>query len=413
MMTSYEKEQCMQTYLIIADDFTGANDTGLQLVRRGVPTRVQIGHLRELPARYSLVLDTESRNLCPQEARETVRAALSDVDPSSFSIIMKKIDSTLRGNIVDEVGEVAKHMHVDIIVVATAFPDMGRICMDSVVYVHEKRLKETEHGRDPHKPVTEDNLCTLFGSFHRVVHLGLDTIRSRSWPMLRDGVVVCDSTSNEDLNLIAAWALSLNKRVLFVGSAGLAEALVNQQHPTKPVLGLVASLSEVSRKQVLYARKKGICTVSVSVCDLLEKKGLHSYAERIRLLLSQNKDVLLVASSVLEHAEYEASLETGMRLGLTESQIGIAVRLALSSIAKEVMETHQIGGLFLTGGDTAFGILELLQISEVEIREEVLLGLPLLEVVGTKYDSLRLVTKAGAFGGEDAIAYALRVLREL
>jgi uncharacterized protein YgbK (DUF1537 family) len=67
MMTSYEKEQCMQTYLIIADDFTGANDTGLQLVRRGVPTRVQIGHLRELPARYSLVLDTESRNLGPQK----------------------------------------------------------------------------------------------------------------------------------------------------------------------------------------------------------------------------------------------------------------------------------------------------------------------------------------------------------
>jgi len=403
----------MQTYLIIADDFTGANDTGLQLVRRSVKVRVQIGRPGLLPPSYSLVLDTESRNLSPQQAGEAVQASLLDMDMASFSVVMKKIDSTLRGNIVEEVREVAKRMQASIIVVATAFPDMGRICRDSVVYVHDKPLRETEHGKDPLKPVTEDNLSNLFSPFNRVVHLSVDTIRARSWPMLRDGVVVCDSTTNEDLNLIAEWALSLNRKVLFVGSAGLGEALVNQHYPSKPILGLVASLSEVTRRQVLYAQNRGISTVSVSVCDLLVQKGIHSYAERVRLLLSQNKDVLLIASSVLEHSEYKASIETGRGLGLSESQVGNAVRLALSTIAKEVMETHELGGLFLTGGDTAFGILELLKISEVEIKGEVLLGLPLLEVVGSKYACLKLVTKAGAFGGDDAIAYALRVLREL
>ncbi len=403
----------MQTYLIIADDFTGANDTGLQLVRRAMPVRVQIGRSRSLPPDYSLVLDTESRNLSGQQAAEAVRSVLSDLSIPLFSVVMKKIDSTLRGNIVDEVAQVAASMQADIILVATAFPDMGRVCRDSVVSVHGIPLKETEHGKDPYKPVTEDNLCTLFASFPRVVHLGLDTIRSRSWPVLRGGVVVCDATCNEDLHLIAQWALSLSQKVLFVGSAGLAEALVNEQYPTKPVLGLVASLSEVTRKQVAFARNKGVCTVSVSVCDLLEKKGINSYAEHVRLLLSQNKDVLLLASSVLDQTEYEASLETGRRLGLSESRIGNTVRNALSSIARDVMETHQIGGLFLTGGDTAFGILELMGIGEVEIKGEVLLGLPLLEVVGTQYNHLRLVTKAGAFGTEDAIAYALRVLREV
>ncbi|NCC14620.1 MAG: four-carbon acid sugar kinase family protein, partial [Spirochaetia bacterium] len=344
----------MQTYLIIADDFTGANDTGLQLVRRSVKVRVQIGRPGLLPPSYSLVLDTESRNLSPQQAVEAVQASLLDMDMASFSVVMKKIDSTLRGNIVEEVSEVAKRMQACIIVVATAFPDMGRICKDSVVYVHEKPLRETEHGKDPHKPVTEDNLSNLFSSFNRVVHLSVDTIRARSWPMLRDGVVVCDSTTNEDLNLIAEWALSLNRKVLFVGSAGLGEALVNQHYPSKPILGLVASLSEVTRRQVLYAQNRGISTVSVSVCDLLVQKGILSYAERVRLLLSQNKDVLLIASSVLEPSEYKASIETGRGLGLSESQVGNAVRLALSTIAKEVMETHELGGLFLTGGDTAF-----------------------------------------------------------
>lgn len=403
----------MQTYLIIADDFTGANDTGVQLVRRGVPTRVQIGRPQLLAPQYSLVLDTESRNLEPGKAREAVRASLTDLDSSAFAVVMKKIDSTLRGNIVEEVVEVATCMHADLIVVATAFPDMGRVCMNSVVSVHGKPLKETEHGKDPHKPVTEDNLYTLFSSSKKVVSLDLETVRARSWPVIQEGVVVCDATTNEDLNHVAEWALRLPQKVLFVGSAGLGEALVNQYHPSNPVLGLIASLSEVTRKQVLYAQSRGISTVSVGVCDLLEKKGLHSHAERVRLLLSQNKDVLLLASSVLEHADYEDSLKMGIKMGLTESQVGNAVRLALSTIAKEVVESYTLGGLFLTGGDTAFGILELLGISEVEITGEVLLGLPLLEVVGTKYAKLRLVTKAGAFGNDDAIAYSLRVLREV
>ena len=80
----------MQTYLIIADDFTGANDTGLQLVRRSVKVRVQIGRPGLLPPSYSLVLDTESRNLSPQRAREAVQASLLDMDMASFSVVMIK-----------------------------------------------------------------------------------------------------------------------------------------------------------------------------------------------------------------------------------------------------------------------------------------------------------------------------------
>ena len=150
----------MQTYLIIADDFTGANDTGLQLVRRSVKVRVQIGRPGLLPPSYSLVLDTESRNLSPQRAREAVQASLLDMDMASFSVVMKKIDSTLRGNIVEEVSEVAKRMQACIIVVATAFPDMGRICKDSVVYVHEKPLREPNTQGSP-QTVTEKPVKSL------------------------------------------------------------------------------------------------------------------------------------------------------------------------------------------------------------------------------------------------------------
>ena len=48
----------MDRYLIIADDFTGANDTGVQLRRRGLPTSVIFAG-RKLPVGTGcVVIDT-------------------------------------------------------------------------------------------------------------------------------------------------------------------------------------------------------------------------------------------------------------------------------------------------------------------------------------------------------------------
>lgn len=49
-------------YLIIADDFTGANDTGVQLKRRGFSTDV-IFDPALIGPEGSFVLDTESRRM--------------------------------------------------------------------------------------------------------------------------------------------------------------------------------------------------------------------------------------------------------------------------------------------------------------------------------------------------------------
>ena len=47
-----------ERYLIIADDFTGSNDTGVQLRRRGFPTEVLFCG-KPMGADRSIVIDTE------------------------------------------------------------------------------------------------------------------------------------------------------------------------------------------------------------------------------------------------------------------------------------------------------------------------------------------------------------------
>jgi uncharacterized protein YgbK (DUF1537 family) len=47
------------------------------------------------------------------------------------------------------------------------------------------------------------------------------------------------------------------------------------------------------------------------------------------------------------------------------------------------------------------------------IITEIAVGIPLMRLIGGKYEGLKVVTKAGAFGKEDALFYALRKLREI
>ncbi len=232
-------------------------------------------------------------------------------------------------------------------------------------------------------------------------------------------ILVCDALSQDDLLHLASWASKQKEQILYVGgSAGLADALCNVQYPSRGVLGLVASLSGgVTREQVRYAKEHGIYTESVAVETLLGDGGDFSLLiKRIKEAVLEQKPVLVVVSSVLDEDAFSRSLEEGgaQKGGLSSDAVASRIRDSFSLLGKTLVEQCGISGLFLTGGgDTAFGLLEVLGINEVEILREVQGGIPpLLEVPTGAYASMRIVTKAGAFGNDQAIAYSLRVLQE-
>ena len=73
----------MKKYLIIADDFTGANDTGVQLTKKSIPTKVKFSDSLEDKVE-SLVIDTETRNLSSEETKRKLIKILSPVNLDSY-----------------------------------------------------------------------------------------------------------------------------------------------------------------------------------------------------------------------------------------------------------------------------------------------------------------------------------------
>ncbi len=90
-----------ENMLAIADDLTGAAEIASVGGEFGLPARV-IRAAADLRARGLTVLDTDSRSLSRTHAAEKVAALLRNIPLQAVSLLYKKTDSLLRGNIAAE-----------------------------------------------------------------------------------------------------------------------------------------------------------------------------------------------------------------------------------------------------------------------------------------------------------------------
>ncbi|UOR11513.1 four-carbon acid sugar kinase family protein [Halobacillus amylolyticus] len=110
---------------IIADDLTGANDSGVQLTEKGLETSVFFripGQDQKLDE--TIVIDTDSRALSRDQAYQTTKKSAQFLFETGYQHIYKKMDSTLRGYIGVELQAMKEIFNPVFLVVAPAFPLM-------------------------------------------------------------------------------------------------------------------------------------------------------------------------------------------------------------------------------------------------------------------------------------------------
>ena len=223
--------------VVIADDLTGANDTGVQFAKQGLKTLVLL-RVPVSPSRLDedvLVVDTQSRALSPAEAYQKVtETALLFKDRDQFPTLYKKIDSTLRGNLGTEIDAIMDACGLELAVVAPAFPRNGRTTVGGCHFLENTPLEATEIARDPNCPVGESHIPTLIAqqAKRKVGHVGIKSVLAGTEGILAAmrqlsaagrQILVCDAWQEDHLKMIALAAVRLEKPILWVGSAGLAE----------------------------------------------------------------------------------------------------------------------------------------------------------------------------------------------
>ena len=402
----------MDNYLIIADDFTGANDTGVQLKKRGIKTNVILDTKNINDFSISYVIDTESRGLTEKDAYEKVKNQIKKLFTQDFELVYKKVDSTLRGNIVSEIKAVDEEYKPELIIFAPAFPDIKRTTIDGIQKLNDVRIVDTEVAKDPKKPVKEDNINKLLqkGFEEKIVHYGLNEIREKNISFKKGRVYTFDVENNEDMLKIVKSALDTGKRILWVGSAGMADSILKVKKPFKPSLGVVGSISDISRQQLKYAEGCGMQILKINISKLLKDETIESYISSSLERLNKGKD--LIITSAYEREDYKEAVSAGQEKNLSKEEVSMYTQEILGEIAIEIIKRVKISGIFLTGGDTAIGFINKAKASGSSIVEEVITGIPLMKLTGGEFNGLKIITKAGAFGKNEAIEYCMRKLKE-
>ena len=402
----------MNRYLIIADDFTGANDTGVQLTKRGIETHVVLDGKNINNDSISYVLDTESRGLSEEKAYESLKEHVDGIFDHEFDLVYKKIDSTIRGNITSELKAVDQEFKAELIIFAPSFPEIGRVTKDGIHFVNGKRITETEFARDPLKPVNEDNIQKLLqaGFEETVVHHSLAEIRDNNVNFEGARIHTFDAEENLDLEKIVLFAMNTDKKILWVGSAGMANIILKVYKPYKPALAVVGSLSEVSRMQIKYAENKGTKVLKIDFTDILKNGNFDKYVNQAVEILNSGNDLIITSS--YNQDDYKETINIGEEMSMGKAEISNLVQDILGQISVEIIKKVDISGIFVTGGDTAMGLIENSKADGSQIVEEIMTGIPLMKLVGGDIDGYNMVTKAGAFGNEDSIYYSLNKLKE-
>ena len=388
--------------IIVADDLTGAMDVAGPLAARGMSTWVvaSIGGCTRatLPAAEVVSINADSRHLSEERAAQRVRSVVSDLIDPECEILIKKIDSTLRGNVVVETLAMLEASGRSAAVVAPAFPRQGRTVVEGAVQVHGVALKDTNFARDALSPPPLEPLHVLFrraDAHADVCSIGRGAPVARA-PDRGRRIFVVDSTSDEDLRTTLRTLEGRLRDTLLVGSAGIAEALAEVHFAQAsatfaapavqgPLLFVVGSRTEQSAQQadaLVESRSARIIEAPAGVVDA----GAAMRADESVLVLKATSDA--------KGREVEAS-EVARRLA--EGVAGL-------------LEGRPFAAVVATGGDTAVAILQQLSQPTLRVGGTLLPGIPFgcVQAGGRK---VWFVTKAGGFGSRDTFVAIARRLR--
>lgn len=413
--------------VIVADDLTGANASGVLLKKIGlsVSSLFRLTGATEHKADV-LAYSTASRGLSSEEAFRRVREAFLQLKPGG-EFFNKRIDSTLRGNIGAEIDGALAALGDDFTaIVVPAYPGSGRIVANRTMLVNGMLLTESDAGRDPKMPVASDDVVDLVAqqTRHEVRYFSLKELAqdvdslaaavSEAAKVAR--VLVFDAVRNEDVQKIAKAVLQSGCRVLTVDPGPLTmqfvyEMQVKEKREQK-VLLVIGSVTATTKRQIAnLLKKRRVFFVDMRVEEFFEKERREAETRRVVNKICDAvdaEDVLLLTTTPLSDEGHLDLKATAKALGVTPEDVSRILSDTLAQAAGEILEKScKLEGVYCSGGDITIALLEKLDADGIEVRDEVLPLAVYGRILGGRLPKLRIVTKGGMIGGDDAIGLCL------
>ena len=405
--------------LIVADDFTGALDTGVQYASGGARTAVVTGADADLAGAAGearvLVVDARTRHLSPSRAYETVYDLVSRAAALGIPHIYKKTDSALRGNVGAELTAAMRAAGSNALPFLPSYPAMGRVTRGGAHYVDGVPVARSVFGRDPSEPVAESDVV-------RLIHLQCDT-PAASFPAdataealaAARGILAIDAQSDADLMRAGRTLSRAGLLRVAAGCAGFAaaeQALLGLSDGAprrlprleRGLLVVCGSVNPITRRQLDAAEAAGFLRLRLTCRQKLtpgwfEGEEGRRLREDWRRRIAENPWCIIDANDAGDGGETTA---WAAERGMTVDEIRVRVCGALGDILAGLFVGGEIGTPLITGGDTLLQCMARLGISRLEPLAELRPGVVLS---GFMHNGVRrlVLSKSGGFGGESLL----------
>ncbi len=401
--------------LIIADDFTGALDTGVQFAARGIETRVVVGAQADLAAHEAkvLVIDTETRHLPAAEAYRAVYRLTLQAKKAGVRYLYKKTDSALRGNIGAELSAVLDAGGRTMLPFLPAYPQIGRVTRGGVHYIDGVPVKDSPFGADPFAPVRHSVVTELIAEQADRPARSFAPLRAGKKFPDWEGILVFDAENAGDLLDTGRRLLDRDALTVSAGCAGFAAVLpellglAGEAAPARPrldprLLVVCGSVNPITLAQMDAAERAGFTRLRLTPRQKLEPNHWQT-AEGAAELKEIERTLAAHPHCILETNDRggnRPTAEYAARLGLDTEALRVRIAGGLGALVGALFTSPALGTLLLTGGDTLLQCMECIGARELEPLCELEKGVVLASFT-YQGCTRHVITKSGGFGRED------------
>lgn len=430
----------MAECVVIADDLTGGNATGVLLKNMNYQayTVLNLSALDRdvIENGQCIILPTDSRGISAGEAYDRVYTATKALAGDEVKVYAHRIDSTLRGNLGSETDAMLDFLGEDFVAIAApCFPSTQRVVLGGYMLVEGIPLHKTGIAIDPKCPVKTSDVAAIFREQSKYPVAAIDTnelmhgkhyLADRMKEAVAAGnrTIVLDCVTQEDLDLIADAAITSKMKILAVDpgvfTATLARKLItpSRSREKSKILAVMGSVHPNARTQMeqLWLSQRTY-NVMITTKELLESD------ER------REAEIARVAAEILEYCDRnQISTVTGdgiypenridfkpymEKFNCSMNDVTDIINRSLAEIAHRIFVAEPtFRALYTTGGDITVSVCERFGAAGLDLKDEVLPLAAYGTILGGPFEGTHLITKGGSQGDNDAINKCITYLKE-
>jgi len=430
----------MPQCIVIADDFTGANATGVLLKKMSYEAytvmnteRIELSTLADCNC---VLYPTDSRGVDAEIAYNRVFNVCKLLKNEEVKVYANRIDSTLRGNLGSETDAMLDCLGEDYTaIVAPCFPASGRIVVGGYMLVNGIPLHKTDIAIDPKTPVKVSEVAELFAeqSKYQVASIQMKQLMHGKHYLAdlmkkcvseRSRIIVLDCVTQEDLDLIADAVITSGLKTIAVDpgvyTATMARKLikpsVKREH--NKILTVVGSVNPNTKAQMeeLWLSQRTHNVFVNTKALLVGEKSRMAEIDRVVTEILEESDKNTVSSVTGDgiYPENRIDFKPFMeRSGCSIDEVTGMINTAFAEITYHIFASDDtFRGLYTSGGDITVAVCQRFETAGLSLLDEVLPLAAYGKFLKGPFEGVHIITKGGSQGKRNAISQCVTYLKE-